>query len=130
MAKLSEEAKKMIKEVIPALVATASKEGKPNVSPKGSFRVLDDEHVAFAEMTSPNTIANLKENPQVAVLVFDPDTWGGCRISGKAEILESGDLVDSFKAQFAPLKMEVRSVVRIAVENVTMMPPMKAGARG
>lgn len=130
MAKLSEEAKKMIKEVIPALVATASKEGKPNVSPKGSFRVLDDEHVAFAEMTSPNTIANLKENPQVAVLVFDPDTWGGCRISGKAEILESGDLVDSFKAQFAPLKMEVRSVVRIAVENVAMMPPMKTGAKG
>jgi len=130
MAELSEEAKKIIKEVIPALVATASKEGKPNVSPKGSFRVLDDEHVAFAEMASPNTIANLKENPQVAVLVFDPDTWGGCRISGKAEILESGDLVDSFKAQFAPLKMEVRSVVRIAVENVTMMPPMKAGARG
>lgn len=130
MAKLPEEAKKMIKEIIPALVATASKEGKPNVSPKGSFRVLDDEHVAFAEMASPNTIDNLKENPQVAVLVFDPDTWGGCRISGKAEILESGDLVDSFKAQFAPLKMEVRSVVRIAVENVTVMPPMKAGARG
>jgi len=120
----------MIKEIIPALVATASKEGKPNVSPKGSFRVLDDEHVAFAEMASPNTIANLKENPQVAVLVFDPDTWGGCRISGKAEILESGDLVDSFKAQFAPLKMEVRSVVRIAVENVAMMPPLKAGAKG
>jgi len=130
MAKLPEEAKKMIKEVIPALVATASKEGKPNVSPKGSFRVLDDEHVAFAEMASPNTIANLKENPQVAVLVFDPDTWGGCRISGKAEILQSGDLVDSFKAQFAPLKMEVRSVVRIAVENVAMMPPLKAGAKG
>ncbi len=130
MAKLSEEAKKMIKEVIPALVATASKKGKPNVSPKGSFRVLDDEHVAFAEMASPNTIANLKENPQVAVLVFDPDTWGGCRISGKAEILESGDLVDSFKAQFAPLKMEVRSVVKIAVENVAMMPPLKAGSKG
>ncbi len=50
MAKLSEEAKKIISEVHPALVATASKDGKPNVSPKGSFRVLDDEHVIFIEM--------------------------------------------------------------------------------
>jgi len=130
MAKLPEEAKKIIAEVIPALVATASKDGKPNVSPKGSFRVLDDEHVAFAEMASPNTIANLKENPQVAVIVFNPDTWGGCRITGKAEILESGDLVDSFKAQFAPLKMEVHSVVKIAVEEAVIMPPLKAGAKG
>jgi len=42
MAKLSEEAKKAIAEFGAALVATASKDGKPNVSLKGSFRVLDD----------------------------------------------------------------------------------------
>ena len=47
MAKLSEEAKKAIAEFGVALVATASKDGKPNVSPKGSFRVLDDEHVTL-----------------------------------------------------------------------------------
>lgn len=127
MAKIPEEARTIIGSVIPAFVATASKNGKPNVSPKGSFRVLDDEHVVFAEMASPQTIANLKENPQVAVMVFDPNTWGGCRIKGKAEIIESGDLFDSFKAQFAPLKMEVNAVLKIAVEETTIMPPMKAG---
>src|SRR4030042_1590424 len=90
MAKLSEEARKMISEVHPALIATASKKGKPNVSPKGSFRVLDDEHVVFANIGSPRTMANLKENPQVSVIVFDPATRKSCRIWGKAEILESG----------------------------------------
>jgi hypothetical protein len=40
MAKLTGEAKKIIGEVGPALIATASKDGKPNVSVKGSFRVL------------------------------------------------------------------------------------------
>ena len=65
MAKLSEEAKKIISEVHPAQVATANKDGKPNVSAKGSFRVLDDEHVIFADLNSPRTVANLRENPQI-----------------------------------------------------------------
>lgn len=128
-ARLSEEAKRIVSATTPAFVATASKNGRPNVSPKGSFKVIDDEHVAFAEIASPNTIANIRENPQVEVLVFNPDTWGGCRIRGRAEILESGDLVESFRAQFAPMKMRVRSVVKIAVEEVVMMPPMKAGSK-
>jgi hypothetical protein len=62
-------------------------------------------------------------------MVFSPDTWGGCRIRGKAEILDSGDLVESFKAQFAPMKMKVRSVIKVAVDEVVMMPPMKAGSK-
>ena len=128
-AKLSEEAKRIIAATQPAFVATASKNGQPNVSPKGSFKVLDDDHVAFAEIASPHTIANIRENPQVEVMVFSPETWGGCRIKGRAEILESGDLLESFKAQFAPMKMKVRSVVRIAVEEVAIMPPMKAGSK-
>jgi len=127
MAKLPEEAKKMIAELTPAFVATASKAGKPNVSPKGSFRVVDDEHVAFAVIMSPTTLANIKENPQAEVLIFDPAKWGGCRVRGKAEILESGDLVESFKAQFAPMKMEVQCAIKIAVEETIIMPPMKAG---
>ena len=129
MAKLPDEAKKAIAQIIPAFVATSSKSGKPNVSPKGSFRVLDDEHVVFAEMMSPQTLANIKENPQVAALLFDPATWGGCRISGKAEVIESGNLVESFRAEFAPLKMEVHCVVKIAVEEAIIMPPMKAGSK-
>jgi len=126
-AKLSDEAKRIIAATQPAFVATASKTGKPNVSPKGSFKVLDDEHVAFAEIASPATMANIRENPQVEILVFNPNTFGGCRIRGRAEVLESGDLVESFRSQFAPLKMKVLSAVRVAIDEVIIMPPMKAG---
>ena len=62
--------------------------------------------------------------------MFDPATWGGCRIRGKAEILESGDLFESFKTQFAPLKMKVHFAIKIAVQDVAMMPPMKTGKKG
>jgi len=80
MAKLTEEAKNAIGTMRPAYVATASKTGKPNVSAKGSLRVIDDEHVLFADVASPRTIANIKENPQVAILCLDAATHHGCRI--------------------------------------------------
>jgi len=118
MAKLTGEAKKIIAEHGPALVATASKKGKPNVSAKGSFRVLDDEHVVFADIASPRTMANLRENPQVAAIVFERATGKGCRIWGKAEIVDSGALFDSMSAEFAARKMKVKHLVKVAVEEV------------
>ena len=108
----------MIADHGPALIATASKQGKPNVSIKGSFRVLDDEHVVFADIASPRTMANLSENPQLAAIVFDPATRKGCRIWGKAEIVDSGDLFDSMSAAFAAKKMEVKHLVKVTVEDV------------
>lgn len=118
MAKLSEEAKKIISEFGPALIATASKAGKPNVSPKGSFRVLDDEHVVFANIASPRTMANLKENPQLTAILFDRSTRKGCRIWGKAEVLDSGKLFDSLSTEYTPRKMKVKNVVVVTVDEV------------
>ena len=37
-------------------VATVTPEGRPHLSPKGTFLVLDDSTVAFAEIRSPDTL--------------------------------------------------------------------------
>ena len=42
--KMSPEIKKAVAECGTALVATASKSGRPNVSAKGSLRVLEMDH--------------------------------------------------------------------------------------
>ena len=118
MAKLTEEAKKTIGAIRPSLVATASKNGKPNVSAKGSLRVLDDEHLLFADVASPRTIANIKENPQVAVICLDAATRKGCRIWGKGEVFTSGELFDNTVAELASRNMKVRNVVKVTVEEV------------
>jgi uncharacterized protein len=118
MAKLTEEAKKAIREIRPSLVATASKTGKPNVSAKGSLSVLDDEHVVFAHISSPRTVANIKENPQVAIICLDTTTRKGCRIWGRGEILKSGEIFDKMVAEYASRKISVRNVVKIAVQEV------------
>lgn len=118
MAKLTDDAKKAIAEIRPSLIATASKTGKPNVSAKGSLRVLDDEHVLFADIASPRTIANIKENPQVAVICLNASARKGCRIWGKGEILNSGELFDKIVAEFASINMKVKNVVKVAVTEV------------
>lgn len=119
MAKLSEEAKKIISEVRVAQVATANKDGRPNVSPRGSFRVLDDEHVIFTDRGRLYTVANLRENPQLSAIVFDPATRKGCRIWGKAQILESGELFDKIAAETASRGRTFEHVViKVAVEEV------------
>ena len=118
MAKLTENAKKAIKEIRPSLVATASKKGKPNVSAKGSLRVLDDDHIIFANVASPRTVANIKENPQVAIICLDASSRKGCRIWGRGEILDSGELFDKTVAEYASRNMKVRNVVKITVDEV------------
>ena len=122
MVKLSEEVKTMIAEIRPGIIATASKDGKPNVSAKGSFRVLDDDHVLFADINSPRTIANLRENPYVSVLVIHPKTLRGCRIWGKGEIINSGPLFDQLNTEFVGKGLKVNHVVKIKVDKVQESP--------
>ncbi len=118
MAKITEETKKAIGEIRPSLVATASKSGKPNVSAKGSLRVLDDEHVVFLDVASPRTIANIKENPQVAIICLDTTAHKSCRIWGRGEVLNSGELFDKAVAEAASRNMKVRNVVVVTVDEV------------
>ena len=118
MTKLSEEAKKAIGEIRPSLVATASRTGKPNVSAKGSLRVLDDEHIVFADIASPRTVANIRENSQVAVICLDAAARKGCRIWGTGSIFNSGELFDQLTAEYAKKSMEVKNAVKVAVEEI------------
>jgi len=122
VGKLSEEVKAAIAEIRPAMIATASKDGKPNVSAKGSFRVLDDDHVLFADINSPRTIANLRENPYVSILAVHPKTLRGCRIWGKGEILDSGELFEQLNKEFTAKGLKVNHIVKIKVDKVQDSP--------
>ena len=96
----------------------AGKTGKPNVSAKGSLSVLDDEHVLFADIASPRTVTNVRENPQIAIICLDAATRKGCRIWGRGEVLISGELFKKTLAEFAGRNIKVRNVVKVTVEEV------------
>jgi predicted pyridoxine 5'-phosphate oxidase superfamily flavin-nucleotide-binding protein len=117
MGNLTDSIKETIAEIRPGIIATVSGDGIPNVSAKGSLRVLDDDHLVFADISSPRTIANLKENPNLSVLVVHPKTMKGCRIWGKGEVLSSGELFDRMTQEFADRNLKVNNIVRITVEE-------------
>lgn len=86
----------------PAL-ATSTKDGSPDIGPKGSLFVADKDHLAYLERTHRNHIANLNENPHVAVMFYDRDAEiPMARFFGVAELLESGAERDQLRSRVIP----------------------------
>ncbi len=117
--KMSEQVKISVVECAPGIIATADKNGKPNVSAKRSLQVLDDEHLIFADIRSPRTIENLKANPQIAIYCLNTSTRQGCRIWGKTEIIDSGDLFDKFAKEYSSRNVKVNHLVKITVDEAS-----------
>lgn len=90
----------------PALVATASREGVPDVAYKGSLMVWDSERLAFWERAHGLTLRNLAENPQVTVLYRNPQTRRSWKFFGQAELLRSGPVRDTVMARTIDLELQ------------------------
>ena len=111
MAKLTEEMKALVASQ-QAFIATASPDGMPNIAPKGSTRVLDDEHIVFYELTGGRTWENLQKNPRVAIQ--------GYRFVGKAEFITEGELYEGAKKLAEMLKIPTppQAAVKVKVEEI------------
>lgn len=118
MAVLTEQMKKLVKSG-KCLVATAGKDGWPNIGPKGSVMLVDDSTLAFGEVTGKRTYKNLMENPKVAIAVMDYEQRVGYRFMGTAELETEGPLFDQFAERFAGMNLpRPVAVVRVKVDNV------------
>ena len=114
---LTPDMKRIVEEQRLGFVATAAVDGTPNVSPKGTFVVLDDVTIAFGEIRSPGTIRNLRDNPRIEVNFVDPFVRKGYRFAGTANVVERGDstfelLLGHFRGALAP---RMRAIVTITV---------------
>jgi predicted pyridoxine 5'-phosphate oxidase superfamily flavin-nucleotide-binding protein len=72
MGALTDDMKRVVEEQQLGFVATVCRDGSPNLSPKGTVAVWDDDHLVFADICSPDTIANLAANPAIEINVVDP----------------------------------------------------------
>ena len=97
---LTDDMKRVVREQSLGFVATVCPDGTPNLSPKGTTTVWDDDHLVFADIVSPGTIANLRENPAVEVNVVDTITRRGYRFKGRAEVHVDGPLFDDVIALY------------------------------
>jgi uncharacterized protein len=101
---LTEDMKRVVREVGLGFHATVNEDGSPNLSPKGTTAVWDDDHLFFADIRSPQTVANIRRGSLVEVNVVDPFVRKGYRFKGPAEVLERG--TDGFTIGIARLRDE------------------------
>ncbi|HCG90981.1 MAG TPA: flavin-nucleotide-binding protein [Dehalococcoidia bacterium] len=94
MGILTEDIKKMVRQQRMGFIATASQDGLPNLSPKGTMAVWNDDCLMFADLGSPHTIANLMINPVCEINIVDYFARKGYIFKGCAEILTEGELFD------------------------------------
>ena len=71
-------------------VATVRPDGSPNLSPKGTTIVWDDDHLMFADIASPQTVENLRLDPRVEINVVDPIVRKGYRFRGTGVVHRDG----------------------------------------
>src|SRR6478735_8123262 len=84
MAILTDDMKRVIREQRLGFYATVCEDGSPNLSPKGTTYVLDDDHLFFADVRSPQTVANIRRGSLVEVNIVDPLVRKGYRFTGPA----------------------------------------------
>jgi PPOX class probable FMN-dependent enzyme len=102
-------------------IATADKTGKQDVTPRGdppgAFKVLDDKTLAFADRPGNNrldTLKNLLENPEIALIFLLPGTNETARIAGTALLSTDPELLASMAVQDKPPRCAIVISVRQA----------------
>ena len=120
MGRIEDAHKSLIEDVGLCFVATATTDGVPNVSPKGSIMVLDDDHLAFADIMSPGTRSNLEQNNRVAVFVCKPEKFQGFQFKGTVELSKEGPLYDQLAVavEAKGVKQPIQNAVKIKVEEI------------
>jgi len=90
MVKVTEEIKESLKGTKIAFLATASKDGAPNVVPIGAFKFLDDETLLISDQFFNKTLKNLQENPRISLVWWGEK--GGFQVKADITIHTEGEI--------------------------------------
>jgi len=121
MAIITEEIKNFVNFQKLGYIATISADNTPNLSPKGTIMVLDESHLTFAHIHSPQTVENLKHNPSIEINVVDPFSRRGYRFKGIAEIISSGDKFNKINSYYkeSGIKNSIKTIIIVKIEKLS-----------
>lgn len=119
MGILTDDMRRVVGEQRLGYVATVCPDGTPNLSPKGTTAVWDADHLVFADIASPRTVANLRRNPAVEINVVDPIARKGYRFKGTATVLDGGETFAEVVARYRlhGTASPIRAVALVRVER-------------
>lgn len=122
---LSPEMQKLITDHSAGMVATINRDGTPSVSPKATFVILDDRRIAFGNIRSPGTLANIRKMPAVEVCFIDVLARKAVRVTGHGKIVPKARaeaaLLAAFDKQWGPYISKMSAFVEIAVSKAEMI---------
>ncbi len=88
MAKMTERMQELFNKVPAAVLTTATLDGTPNAVPVGAKKIIDDETLLISDQFLNKTLANMKNNPKVAVTFWEGRE--GYQLKGSITIETSG----------------------------------------
>ena len=132
MVKLTDEMKEAFGKMKIFPVATASKDGTPNVVPIGFVELVGDDTIWIVDIFMHKSLENLAANPKIALYVWGAEIKGCFQIKGQASVKTSGKDFDAMKANINAKNpaMSVRSLVIVKITDVfECQPGPKAGSK-
>lgn len=132
MVKLTEEIIESIGKLKVFPLATASKDGVPNVAPMGALMVKDPETIWIQDNFMHKTLANVEENPKAAIFVYGAGAKGCFQIKADVTVKKSGPELDEMKATIEAMKpgLPGKSLLILKVTEVFQcMPGPEAGKK-
>jgi predicted pyridoxine 5'-phosphate oxidase superfamily flavin-nucleotide-binding protein len=115
-------------------LATVSAQGSPNVSPKEIFTLHDDESLLIADIASPVSVRNIRENPRVCVSFVDVFRMRGFKVEGEAALVArdapgfadlARPLIEKAGPDFpirAVIHVRILRIARILAPSYTLFP--------
>jgi len=120
MQLLTQDIKEFVNKTKLGFIATVCPDGTPNLSPKGTTIVWDEDHLAFADIHSPGTVQNLLLNHAIEINIVDVFTRKGYRFKGTARVFSEGEVFNKVISSYgeAALKYKINNIVLVKVERV------------
>lgn len=117
MAKLTDAMKEIINTQL-GWIATVKEDGTPNIGPKRSCRIYDDQTLVFNENTGGEIMKNIKRGSKVAIGYANWEKLDGYRFTGTAEVYTEGKYYDE-AVEWAKGKMGVpKAAVVFHIEEI------------
>ena len=132
MTILTDEMKEIITKVKVFPVATASKAGIPNVAPMASVMLRGEDTIWIGDNYMLKTLANLKENPVLAVYAWDPESKKCLQMKGEVTIRTEGAEYEEMRAVLRTKNeaFPAKSLIILKVTEVfTCVPGKDAGKK-
>lgn len=118
MVKMSPEVKDVVAKQKPLPIATADKNGKPNVVFVTMWKILDDETILFVDNFFNKTRKNVEANPNMAIVAYDSESKRSYQVKGRISIETSGDRFEEAKKMAESKKLPGKAAVVFHVEEI------------